>query len=89
VKAKAMQQWNDCMTGDNIMSEIVSLTRYKMDRTGGMTHNINPLRQAQRFVITVGIRKLSLLKTVCLIVSLVEPFFVVIGIAEKIKVYWY
>lgn len=84
-----MQQWNGCMTGDNIMSEIVSLTRYKMDRTGGMTHNINPLRQAQRFVITVSIRKLSLLKTVCLIVSLVEPFFVVIGIAEKIKVYWY
>ena len=41
LNVKAMQQWNGRMTGDNLMGEIVNLTRYKMDRTGGMTHNIN------------------------------------------------
>ena len=41
LNVKAMQQWNGRMTGDNIMGEIVNLTRYKMDRTGGMTHKIN------------------------------------------------
>jgi putative transposase len=38
---RAMQQWNGRMTGDNLMGEIVNLTRYKMERTGGLTHKIN------------------------------------------------
>lgn len=41
LNVKAMQQWNGRMTGDNLMGEIVSLTRYKMDRSGGLMHNIN------------------------------------------------
>jgi putative transposase len=41
LNVRAMQQWNGRMTGDNLMGEIVNLTRYKMDRSGGLTHNIN------------------------------------------------
>jgi putative transposase len=41
LNVKSMQQWNGRMTGDNLMREIVSLTRYKMERTGGLTHKIN------------------------------------------------
>lgn len=41
LNVKGMQQWNGRMTGDNLMGEIVNLTRYKMDRSGGMLHNIN------------------------------------------------
>jgi len=41
LNVKAMQQWNGRMTGDNIMSEIVSLTDYKVKREGGLFHRIN------------------------------------------------
>ena len=41
LNVKAMQQWNGRMVGDNLMSGIVSLTRYKVARQGGLTHQIN------------------------------------------------
>ena len=41
LNVKAMQQWNGRMTGDNIMSEISSLTAYKVAREGGLFHKIN------------------------------------------------
>lgn len=41
LNVKAMQQWNGRMVGDNIISEIVSLTGYKMALSGGLAYNIN------------------------------------------------
>ena len=41
LNVKAMQQWNGHMVGDNLMAEIVELTRYKMKSSGGLLHQIN------------------------------------------------
>lgn len=41
LNVKAMQQWNGRMVGDNLMAEIVSLSRYKVRRQGGLVHQIN------------------------------------------------
>ena len=41
LNVKAMQHWNGRMVGDNLMAEIVSLTRYKVQRQGGLVHQIN------------------------------------------------
>ena len=41
LNVKAMQQWNGHMVGDNLMAEIVDLTRYKMKMSGGLLHQIN------------------------------------------------
>ena len=41
LNVKGMQQWNGRMIADNLMGEIVNLTEYKMERAGGMLHNIN------------------------------------------------
>jgi putative transposase len=41
LNVKAMQQWNGRMTGDNLMSEIVGLSAYKIQMSGGLQHRIN------------------------------------------------
>jgi putative transposase len=41
LNVKAMQQWNGRMVGDNLMADIVEMTRYKMKRSGGLLHQIN------------------------------------------------
>jgi len=54
LNVKAMQQWNGRMTGDNLMGEIVDLTRYKMERNGGLIHNINRFAPSSKLCNNCG-----------------------------------